>query len=365
MAAWLYLFSSNASPQYAQDILNVFACASGQEYVFRYEKRWVEPTTREKWLTLADKQTSTLGCFSLQQRAFFQDPAFIPVRLAQVVATTIIGSHYFVRMRVGNYVTLPQARSFELEDFAEPVRAFTAYIKSRCTTPYAASACLGKQLRDKAVTPEVRIDRGPQEILFERTTEYLGRTESFEAARFLRLAEVVPRDRAAASVPLEGWPPAFSLEAGKTYEVRLLQNQPQLITDRRQFTVGVDGTVLDLLGEPRFDIASSYDQIVIDIHARVPKQFSISETVVVIEPADEGLGPRIEVPCRVVASAKRAASVTAATTLGLTLIGAQTVLPVSHGLKAVLVVVGAFVAAYLQMYGFGRPTPPEPTSWPP
>src|SRR2546421_378502 len=118
---WLYLFSSNASPQYAQDILNVFACAAGQQYVFRYERKWVDGPAQARWLNLRDDDTWVLICFSLQQRAFFHDPAFIPIRLGRVAATTTIGSHFFVRFTVGRYVSLPAPTGPADQDYAERV----------------------------------------------------------------------------------------------------------------------------------------------------------------------------------------------------------------------------------------------------
>ena len=50
-AELLYLFSSNAQPQYAQDILNVLAAPIGHRMTFRYDSKYVDNTSRDRGLS--------------------------------------------------------------------------------------------------------------------------------------------------------------------------------------------------------------------------------------------------------------------------------------------------------------------------
>jgi hypothetical protein len=65
----LYLFSSNQSPLYAQDILNVLGAPVGHPYTFRYDAKYLSEGLREGWAGL--KGTRAVVVFSLQQRARF------------------------------------------------------------------------------------------------------------------------------------------------------------------------------------------------------------------------------------------------------------------------------------------------------
>jgi len=358
-ADWLYLFTSNASPQYAQDLLNVFAGVPGQRYVFRYETQWVDEATLAAWEEIGRDNNAVLVCFSLQQQALFQDPAFIPVRMGRVVTTESIGSHYFVTFTLGPYVSLPEPEGDHDEHYAERVKRFTHKIKELTTTPYAASASLGRPTPKGAPAPDW-IDFGTAEpLLFERTTRFLGKAESFRNTRFLRFERLSTIEASPVDIELTGDAPAFTLEGGKTYRLRLIQNQPELITDRTRFTIAADGTTVEVVGQPQFDIASSYDRIEIELHATSAKEFGTRDAVVIIEAAPGAEGPWLEIPVRVVAPTKKTAAVTALTVLGLILIGITAAFPLAAGVKAGFVVAGAVLAAYMQMFGLSTPSPPS------
>src|ERR1044072_201624 len=79
----LYLFSSDRSPLYTQDILNVLAAPPEQHYTFRYAARYLADRLADQWLQLQDYRVLVL--FSLQQRAEYIAPAFVPIRTGHVV----------------------------------------------------------------------------------------------------------------------------------------------------------------------------------------------------------------------------------------------------------------------------------------
>jgi hypothetical protein len=100
---WLYLFSSNRSPLYSQDILNVLAAPDGLHYKFRYDEEYVEDATAQAWETL-QAGTRVLVVFSLQQAARFQPAVFMPIRLGKLVRTWKLGTRYFVEFALEKLV---------------------------------------------------------------------------------------------------------------------------------------------------------------------------------------------------------------------------------------------------------------------
>ena len=104
---WLYLFSSNQSPLYEQDILDVLAGPSGGVHRFRYDIPYVENVSAEdgghqtaaKWKEI-ETGTPVLILFSLQQAAQYFEPAFIPIRKGEVLKTYVVGSRLFIDFRL-------------------------------------------------------------------------------------------------------------------------------------------------------------------------------------------------------------------------------------------------------------------------
>src|SRR4051812_47467556 len=103
----LYLYSSNIRPLYEQDILDLLAAPPGAHYQFRYDERYLNKEAKESWLNL--RGTPVLVHYSLQQRARYHDPAFIPVRCGSVVEASRVGRLHVLTFSLANYVSLPAA----------------------------------------------------------------------------------------------------------------------------------------------------------------------------------------------------------------------------------------------------------------
>jgi hypothetical protein len=353
---WLYLFSSNASPQYAQDVLNVFAAAPGQYYTFRYGSSWVNEKARDQWLSLAeDGGVRVLVCFSLQQRAQFQDACFLPIRLGRVVRSEVIGSRYFVTFALDGYVGLPEARNDT--EFKDHVRAFREYLLTRGPVPYDASATLGEPITSCTEASRVIDLATPGPLLFERSARYLARAEPFENAMFLR-HESLTLGGGGPALPIKGERPAFELDAGRAYDLKLLQSQPSHVSDVRRYVVAVDGTIVQVIGATGFDIASSYDQIQVQLVATPSDQMEARETVIIVEPEAPGQGPRLELPVRVRPPTKKSIGKATVTTLALALIGIQAILNLSEPLSISLVILGAVTVSWMQVFGLSVPDIP-------
>jgi hypothetical protein len=180
-------------------------------------------------------------------------------------------------------------------------------------------------------------------------------TPVFSSARFLRFR---PREirRLGAAEELTGDPPSPELEAGGTYELELLQFVPEGGDGAGSFHVATDKAVVRLLGEPVLRIGSRYDKPVLQLTAPPPPGYGTRASAVVIDADQSTTGPRLELPVRVKSSRRGAVAKTGLTTFGLVLLA----LPAAFHhpstlLRASVVIGGALLAAWVQV--FGAPTP--------
>ena len=353
---WLYLFSSNSSPHYEQDVLNVLALPGGSRYTFAYDARHVEERALEHWLKLTGRRVVVL--YALQQEAEYLPAALIPVRLGTVLSTRSIGSHRYVEFRLEEYAALPAIPPKQRP--GPLVRTLSKYFADLSETPYDAWASIGDPIpvgMDVAVPWDSDADAAQR---FERIVAYLEHTVSFNDARFFRFGHLAERG-AADLLELTGDPPAFDVEAGRTYELLLIQYQgTRRITDRVFFSVGADGSALEVIGQPVFEIASRYDEISVPLHARDQTSYGVRETVLRIDPAEGApAGPRIELRFRVQTPLKGAIAKTTLSTIGLFAIGLPAVLGAAQFdlWKVLLIGAGALITAYLQVFGLTLPPP--------
>lgn len=326
----LYLFSSNMRPLYVQDILDVLAAPSGVVYRFRYERRYLNKSAREPWEKnqLVDK--NVLIHFTLQQEARYHEPVLFPIRRGTVVRTSKEGTAYFVEFRLGRLVSAPQWPTLtdttddqgtpqERQGYEIPPREYAAHLqKMGIDLPYEFPASLGPDVTSGS---SVLDDASDEELLFERTAEYLTRTESFRQAWFVRCLRIVPQggppDR---SVPFNEQAGAFDLDGGRAYEIHVSQRQPREVRQPERFKVEADQEIVRIVGVNYFEVASRYDRIPISINAIEPPAGVTREAVVVVSPTSEiTQGPRIRIPIRVRPSVGESA-VGVVTTLGLVLV---------------------------------------------
>jgi hypothetical protein len=346
---WLYLFSSNRSPLYEQDILDVLAAPTGTLYRFRYDTSYVEPTTAEQWPRLAD--TTVLVLFSMQQEARYHEPAFIPIRNGVVTRTDVVGSRLFVEFRLGQIVALPRPQPGDPPDYAGRVSAFTAYLRGLATqTPYPSSASLGDPIPATGESAPPWDADSDEDVLFERSAVYLVRTDSFREARFVRVLQLRGTGEAAATSP--GDDGVFELRAGRTYDLELVHAQRTAPLRPEPYLVEADGTALRTIGRAGFEIASRYDRVVVRVGAAQATGLEDRQTVLAIEPGAGVQGARIELPVRVKASRKRAFGIGLGQALALISVAlASTLTMVPLGVRIGIAVTGAVVAAVLQLIG--------------
>ncbi len=332
---------------YAQDVLNVLALPEGQPYTFRYDAKYVTAELAAAWSKLQD--TECVVVFSLQQRARYHAPAFVPVRRGLVTATSREGASLFVTFRAGKYAGLFAPPT--VDGRAQPgdeVARFTRRLGELTETPYEASASLG------APVPAEDWDSASEaSVLFARSGEYLARTEAFGDARFVRVLGIKPTgggdDRRLRTTQAD---PAFVLQAGQTYDLELFHAQPTAPATPQPFTVVVDGSAIRTLGHNGFEVASRYDRIVVRLTATEANGLEDRATVVGVEPGENVQGPRVALDVRVSAGRGRAIGVATAQAIALiavALSGALTMWPI--GARIVLAVLGALAAVLIGLLG--------------
>lgn len=328
----LYLCSSNIRPLYVQDILDIVGAPTGVPYRFRYERRYVNGAARGPWERNEMVNTEVLVHFTLQQEARYHDPVLFPIRRGQVVRSWKEGTAYFVEFRLGRLVSLPAWPSIgenaldqgdqgsrKREAYEIPPKEYGQRLRDNgIDLPYDSPASLGKDVTRDASTLD---DTSDEELLFERTTHYLTRTESFRQAWFLRCLRIVPRsDSADQAIPFSEQAQAFELDGGRAYTIQVSQRQPRDVRQAQRFRVDTDENIVRLVGMNELEIASRYDRLPIVLDAIEPPAGVTRETVVVISPASQSIqGPRIRIPIRVRPSVGEAA-VGVVTTMGLVLV---------------------------------------------
>lgn len=355
----LYLFSSNASPRYAQDIVNIIGLPRRGRYVFRYDRKYVENSiagTPENWKQIEGMEG--IVCFSLQQRARYVLPAFIPVRAVTVVSAHIIGSTHIVEFELGDLVAIrpdndETQRPGQVRDFSDWVRENTD------GQPYEHSVSRGDP-------PEGNLWRSAadQPLIFEALSWWLSRAEAFVNTRFVRFEHVARACGDAATVDDRG---RLGLEAGDTYQLRLVQHQGTQIEDSQAFVVSTDNAHITVIGRPGFDVASRYDEITIGLQVVPMSGLKAAETVIVIEAAVGGNGPRLELPVRITPPSSQAVLSVIGPVLVLAALGVPSAINLNEPIPILGVIAALLGTIALQYFGINvtAPSNPFPTASPP
>ena len=127
-ATWLWLFSSNRRALYAQDVSNVVGLPEGTHYQFRYREQWVGSQAASDWAQLAGR--TGLVVFSFQHPAHLHPAAFVPIRLATAVSSTVEGSFRLVTFEVARNVSLLSHSRFAGADPSAGSVSFTSGVST-------------------------------------------------------------------------------------------------------------------------------------------------------------------------------------------------------------------------------------------
>jgi hypothetical protein len=299
------------------------------------------------------KGSKALIHFSLQQEARFHDPVFIPIRAATVVGTQTEGDVYLVDFAVTNQVSLrpPPAATAQIPapfNYAEPVRNYHEYLRSHnIDRPYTHWASVVDDFTTDADCP---LDLASDSIiLFQRTTEYLHQTNSYQSARFYFIQAIRAKDRTNLTMS-DG---IFHLDGGHSYDLMIFQYQPAQIPAVSTFQVSANPDVLRI-GRQTFDIASEYASIPIPMSAITQPQNQTGTTDLTIDASPDVQGPRLQMPVEVGPPIVRRVAASTVASVALLLAG----LPGAVGcLWKVLIVIAGGVVAWISLFFLGVGAP--------
>jgi hypothetical protein len=294
---WLHLFTSSIRELYIADAIDLVAEPCGAIFRFRYERKYVNQTTRGYW-----EQDTLVGHkvginFSLQHPADFHPAMFVPLRTGTVVSTQVEGDTYIIRFRLTQYLPLKDQPDWEPRRRKGPVHAYTEGLK----------IVLGP-------SPETLVTLGPSPETLVSTTEdsgkafativrFLTSTLSFSPRVFWRIARVT-RDATGASVDLddEG---NLLLTGGQGYTLHLAHYQYQPNYPESELSVFVPEAV-DLVGTDKIFLRSRYD--VIPIRFFPPRRDDVISGEISITTELPSKGPTVRIPVIVSPSAGQAVS---------------------------------------------------------
>lgn len=349
----LYLFSSDQTVRYAQDVIDVLGAPKGRRFRFRYDERHVEDQARAR--IDEDRLTGARGLvvFASQHPAMYAPAAFVPIRFIDVSSSERVGTHLFVEFTVDDLVSLPRR---PVKERPAQVQAFTTVLSEHTKTPYDSWASIGRRIAWGNTNAPPLIVGGNEDEYFETAAEYLAGTTAFARTSFLRFLRCSAPGGGSPQNRLTGDPPALEITAGKTYQFEFLQFIPHGGAVAGSFSVLTDDGILVVQGEPRLRVASRYDKPTVRVQARAPAEYGVVETTLVIEPHEDTDGPRLEIPIRVSSSLARSLAKAGAVTAALSLLAVPTILTGWSDLARVgVALAGALAASMLQVFGLPLP----------
>jgi hypothetical protein len=243
----LILFSSNIRPRYEQDILDVVAAPRGHVFRFRYETKYVPDHLVQQWSGVATREV--LVVYSIQQPAQYHDPAYVPIRLGEVVRTSRDGSMLTIEFALADYRPLrkPEAES----ERGDGVRAFTKSLCDRLASVGHPGAENGKRMSvSEGVLPtELLPPPSDPAADFETLVEYLAGTIAFAGSYFWRVV-AIREEGGTTDLPCKDG--RFELDAGRTYRLVVAHRQHRSISTSVSVTVTTDPAIIEFTGEPTF-----------------------------------------------------------------------------------------------------------------
>lgn len=294
----LYLFSSNAQPLYAQNVLNSIAAPRGHVQTARYGAEWLNEEAREHWSRMAG--LPVLLHFCLLHTSEYFEPAFFPVRCGRVVNADTDGDYFFVDIERGEDVSL----RWSPDEAAEPVRDAQRFLPAlddyrnflatrEIQRPYDGSATLAEDFLPDAGG---LFATGRDVDHFRRNAEFLARTESFADALFLKFLRVkeTGSDKSIDYAAGEDGRPRFRLKGGTAHVIQFFSYQPRGLDSVISFTATVgDDAAVRIVGTGRVELASKFDRPELVLQTGRPSGGQTLVTTLAIDPPDGVMGPHV------------------------------------------------------------------------
>jgi hypothetical protein len=366
----LYLFSSNAQPQYAQDVLNALGAPAGYKATFRYDTKYLNESARNSWNDLCG---DVLIHFVLQQSNEYFTPVLFPVRLGTIVDTRCEGDIHLVDFTVGDFVSLPDAT--DPKDYPKNTNAYRTILEGKkFPLPYDKYAIrydnfdVVKQHTNSGL--KIGNTAATVPAVFRTITDYLGGTDTFASARFLYVSRLYRRGKPPPkewrakvpavsrlfqrgtdeSIPIDPDTYGYVLTAGREYELEFLHSQPRSVTTPSVIHVVLDGKVLQAIGPSDLSIGSSYDVCSIRI-AALPTATGAQYTSIGLRPGSDVYGPILDIPVKVRPPNARNALVASGTATAAVIVGLSSIFSnLSDIQKFYIIAGGALIASFLNTF---------------
>jgi hypothetical protein len=360
-----FLFSSNQRPQYEQDIVDVVGSPKGAPYRFRYVDTYIEGRLKNDHPPAGSR---VLVVYSIQQKARYHEPAYIPVRFGTVTSVERYGDFLALDFILGDTCCVPigyegSSREARNNSKREAVIAFTSFIHDQEgeKDPSTRKRLIRKSPREGmslsfGVLPAGVVNQGDDSKIFQNLAELLQDTASFAATRFLRFERMTERSTAETVASEKS---GHTVEPGKVYDLWFQQWQPREILKVEKFKVSVDGQNIKLIGSEVIEIASMYDMISVPVVATTSTTMERRYSLIAVDPVDPtpGVsGPRIKIPVIITVPTSRKAFVAGASAAGAVLLGLPALVGADFPtpVKLLFVGVSTIIFTLLSLYGFRR-----------
>lgn len=354
--AFLYLFSSNQSRLYEQDILDVIAAPKGTLRQFRYFERHLSPTIKSNVSALEGRRA--LIHFSLQQEEEYHDPVVLPVRWASVYNAEMVGDVLMLQLTMEGWCSLPAPagpRGFKnWEEKRDIVRAYQNWLDEHgAERPYKASAGVGP---DPIVTNAPLAKTDDDALLFNYCVHYLQTTRSFVNARFYRIRAIrrLGPDNESTDVHCNS-DGSFDLKGGQSYSIQVSHFQPVTPQTVDRVAVEADGKSLVAVGKLHFEITSRYDDFSVEIYAVEPPTSEVRDSVVLFEPQGAVVAPKVRLRFRILRSTARTVTAVGGAAFVAILLGVPSLFAnIGPTWKTLSVALAALLTALLANAGLKR-----------
>lgn len=353
----LFLYSSNASPLYEQDILDLIGMPRGGWFRFRYSKDYIEPRVLERWSMLAGRKV--LIHFALQQGAKLHPPAFIPVRSGVVVSARTVGTSYILQFELGDYVTPARDQKVE-ETHGAAIQRYTKELAVRqIPAPYEYWIGEGPSLAEMGPLLCQPTTDSDEHIVFEDVTRFLNLTESFSSARFLRLVnlrEAGDEDSLDLEEGIELRAGKYHLQGGKGYEINFYHHQPKSTPGMAgEFRLEADDDIVKIMGSPSIQITSRYDLVRVHLHAVRQVTNQRQETELALDPVGTTKGPSLRLGFVVSPPIGRSVAAVTGSSAAAILLGIPGLNPgIDFGWKVASIVAASLLFGVLAAFGMKR-----------
>lgn len=264
----VYVFSSRSRVAYARDILNVTCLPCDIVYLFRYYYKFVPTPLRESAalrLAIAGKE-AVIVFADIVEGESGREYHFVPIRRAQLLEPTIVGSVVYVPFQLKEFIDLGRDVSLQVKCDKEikalpDVPRFSADPRESGSFIFLAS-CIGSLSGSRPTDDDL------QQRAWESLVERLSRTASFKFSTFYRIRSVKTGGKTLRPL-IVGTASEYPLSGNETLSITLsFFHSRNPIIERRKLKLVANGDLFS--GDVDREIAADlpYNDVTVRLLAR-------------------------------------------------------------------------------------------------